>query len=398
MVIYMNNLLENAKVVIRRLKDSGYDAYIVGGYVRDHLLGIPSDDIDITTNATPNEVTNLFKKVKETGKKYGTVTVFIEENKYEVTTFRKDGIYKNNRHPEDVLYSKEITHDLSRRDFTVNALIMDEFEEVQDYHNGLDDLNKRIIKTINNPKERFTEDALRILRAFRFVSKLGFDIEQDTFEAIKELRHLIQNISIERVMVELEKIFKGPYRKKAVTYMVASEISKELYGIHEGLVALSDIEETVSPLEAFIICFIKGRYDDKWRFSNKNYRIIEQVINLHEVTKEDYFNKFIIFSNKLDICLLANRINVLLGYHNQEAAIKKMHEEMAVHDVCDLAYKGQHILEDTNLTQRSVIGLVIDELLFVVLMDILPNDYETLKGFALQKIEELQKEMRKQNE
>ncbi len=389
----MNEYLQKAKEVLTILKMNGYQAYLVGGFVRDYLLGIESGDIDITTSATPEEVIALFPKVKETGKKYGTVTVFMEDFTYEVTTFREDGIYKNNRHPESVRYSKEVKHDLERRDFTVNALIMDENDIVTDYHNGKDDLSNKTIRTINNPRDRFNEDALRILRAFRFVSKLGFEIEKNTLEAIKELKHLIDSISIERVMTELEKIFEGAYRTKAIQYMLESKVSEELFGIEKGLEALQTIDVKLDPLEAFIICFAKSEFSEKWRFSNKNFRIIEATLNLHDVTKDNEFNKFILFSNGLEICLRTNRINVLLGYHDQEEALRKMYQEMPVHDVCDLAYKGQHILEDTNLRQRSIIGLVIDELLYNVIMGILPNDYEVLKEFSLKKISQLQKEM-----
>ena len=389
----MNEYLNMGKEIIRKLKSNGYEAYFVGGFVRDKILGIKSNDIDITSSATPSEVETLFDNVKNTGKNFGGVTVIIDKFKYEVTTFRLEGAYRNHRHPNEVVYSKNVKDDLQRRDFTINALIMDENEQIFDFFKGLEDIDKKIIKTINDPLERFDEDALRILRAFKFVSKLGFEIDKNTLEAIKTLKKLVKTVSIERVMIELDKIMQGDSQKLALSYLIESGVSEELYGLHKGLKYISKLEEHIYPIEMFIIAFILEDINDIWRFSNNNIRLIMQVINLHEVTKEDEFNKFILFSNKLDACLLTNHINVLLGFKDQKDAIMKMYDEMPVMDVCDLKFKGQNILALTTLKDRSTIGLVIDDLLFNVIMGIMPNEYNVLKEFSLKRIAELQKEM-----
>jgi tRNA nucleotidyltransferase (CCA-adding enzyme) len=389
----MDKHFEKAKKVVLKLEAAGYAAYFVGGYVRDKLLGIESGDIDITTSATPTEVINLFSNVKETGKKYGSVTVLMDEYKYEVTTFRSDGEYLDNRHPEEVVYSKDIIDDLSRRDFTINALIMDPQEKISDYFDSKNDLERKLIRTINDPLKRFKEDSLRMLRAFRFVSKLGFDIEEKTLEAITELKNLIKNISIERVMVELDKIFRGQYRSKALKYLIDTEVDKELYGISKGLLFVSEIEDELYPVEVFIICYILDDVEDVWRFSNKNKRLIEQIIDLHEVTKEDIYNRFIVYVNGLEACLLTNKINVLLGYKDQEELIRKLEEALPIKDVCDLTFKGQDIMWLTSLRKKSWIGIIVDDLKYNVIMGYLPNDYEVLKKYALKKVEELILEM-----
>jgi tRNA nucleotidyltransferase (CCA-adding enzyme) len=232
-----------------------------------------------------------------------------------------------------------------------------------------------------------------MLRAIRFVSKLGFEIETDTLNAIKELRHLIHNVSIERVMVEISKIFKGKHRQKAVQYLVKSKLHEELFGLQKGMEYIQHIETEVKPLEAFMISFILDEFNETWKFSNTNRRVIEKVMQLHEVTKEGIWNKFIVFSNKKDICLLTNRINVFLGYKDQSDLINEIDDGLIVKDVCGLAFKGQDILQLTTLKKRSVIALVIDDLLFNVIMEIMPNDYDILKEFALKRVEELQKEL-----
>lgn len=389
----MSEYMNRGKIIIRKLKENGFEAYFVGGYVRDYLLGIESDDIDITTSATPEEVLALFPTAKHTGRNFGGVTVFIEQDSFEVTTFRLEGKYKQHRFPTDVTFSSSIQDDLQRRDFTMNALIMDDTEHVEDYVQGISDIQHKQIRTIGDPSKRFEEDALRILRAFRFVSKLGFDIEKNTLEAISNHKALIQTISIERVMQELEKIITGPYRNKALAYMIQTTVDTVLYGLEQGIQYCQRLDAKLEILEFYIISFILNDIDDVWRFSNHDKRLIYQVITLHEVTKEEPFNKYILFSNKLQPCLLTNHINVLLGYHNQEVEIQTMWNEMPVKDVCDLAFKGQDILELTSLKKRSVIGLVIDDLLFQVIMGIMPNEYEPLKTFAFKRIQELQKEM-----
>lgn len=394
----MNEYLENAKAILQKLKKSGYDAYIVGGYVRDKVLGLKSDDIDITTSATPLEVTSLFENVKETGKNFGGVTIIMNDTKYEVTTFRLEGAYKKHRYPKEVSFSINVFDDMKRRDFTMNALYMDEQENIHDDFNGLKDIENKTIRTINNPLERFDEDALRILRAFRFVSKLGFNIEEKTLEAIKQLKHLVKTIKIERVMVELNKIFMGDYQKKAIKYMLETGVSKELFGLHEGLKHISTVNEFVYPIEVFIISDILGELSNEWRFSNNNARLIRQIRNLHEVTRDNEFNKYILFSNKLDPCLLTNKINVLLGYNDQKDFLMNMYNEMPVMDVCDLAFKGQDIIALTTLHNRRLIGLIIDDLLYNVIMGIMPNEYEVLKDFSLKRVAELQKEMGDNNE
>ena len=391
-VIYMNEYINRGKQILRHLKQNGYEGYFVGGAVRDYQLGLDFYDIDITTNATPEEVISLFERVKETGKKYGTVTVFLDEYNYEVTTYRFDGEYKDNRRPDGVTYSTNIIDDLSRRDFTMNAMIMDEDEVVYDHFNAKEDLQNKLIRTINNPVDRFNEDALRMLRAFRFVSKLGFDIEEETLRALSECKSLIKNIAIERVMVELDKIIQGPHRNKALQYMKETKFDEELYGIDQGLHFIQTFEDKVSTVEAFIIAFIKGEWDNVWRFSNKQGRLIKQVINLHEVTKEDEFNHFIVFVNSQEVCLLVNKINVLLGYKDQSTLINDIGDNLVVRDVCDLKFKGQDILELTTLKKRSIIALVIDDLLYNVIMGIMPNEYNVLKEFALKRVEELQRE------
>ncbi len=199
------NLPEDVKKIIRTIEENGFEAYAVGGCVRDSILGREPDDWDITTSARPEQVKSFFKKTIDTGIKHGTVTVMINHVGYEVTTYRIDGEYKDGRHPESVEFSAKLVDDLKRRDFTINAMAYNESHGFVDEFNGISDLNNKVIRCVGDSVERFSEDALRMMRAIRFSAQLGFEIEQSTYNAIVKLAPSIKQVSMERVQVEFLK-------------------------------------------------------------------------------------------------------------------------------------------------------------------------------------------------
>lgn len=204
---------DNAKIILNALKSAGYSAYAVGGCVRDHFLGNINSDTDITTSALPQEVEKILAekniKVIETGLKHGTVTAVINKTPFEITTFRSDGEYKDSRHPQNVEFVSDLELDLKRRDFTVNAMAYNEEQGIVDLFGGMQDLKNKIIRAVGDPDKRFKEDALRIMRALRFSSVLGFKIEENTKKAIFNNMRLLKNISAERIFSELKKLLCG---------------------------------------------------------------------------------------------------------------------------------------------------------------------------------------------
>lgn len=200
------NMPENANRIIHILQDAGYEAYIVGGCVRDAILGKEPDDWDITTSARPEEVKALFRRTIDTGIAHGTVTVMFGKEGYEVTTYRVDGKYEDHRRPASVTFTASLIEDMKRRDFTINAMAYNELEGLVDHFGGVEDLKTRVIRCVGNPKERFDEDALRILRAVRFAAQLDFQIDEDTREAIRNQAVFLRDISAERIHVELTKL------------------------------------------------------------------------------------------------------------------------------------------------------------------------------------------------
>lgn len=200
-------LPKNVKYIIDKIYDKGYEAFIVGGCVRDSILGIEPNDYDITTSARPSDIIDIFKnyKIIDNGIKHGTVAVVIDSDIYEITTYRVEGEYENNRRPQSVEFTSNIEEDLKRRDFTINAIAYNDKFGIIDKFNGIDDIKNKIVKTVGDPDERFNEDGLRIVRAIRFSSKLGFSIEKKTLKSIYKNAKIIKNISKERITEEFTK-------------------------------------------------------------------------------------------------------------------------------------------------------------------------------------------------
>ena len=204
-------LPEKVHKIIDTLEEAGFEAYAVGGCVRDSILGREPDDWDITTSAKPEEMKRLFPRTVDTGIKHGTVTVLLGGEGFEVTTYRIDGTYEDGRHPSEVTFTSNLKEDLLRRDFTINAMAYNERDGLMDLYGGLADIDKQVIRCVGDAVERFEEDALRMLRAVRFSAQLGYRIDEVTGEAVKALAPNLQKISAERIRVELVKLVTSPH-------------------------------------------------------------------------------------------------------------------------------------------------------------------------------------------
>lgn len=216
--------------IIETLQAAGYEAYAVGGCIRDSVLGKEPDDWDITTSAKPEEVKKLFHRTIDTGILHGTVTVMLEKEGFEVTTYRIDGKYEDSRHPKDVTFTANLKEDLRRRDFTINAMAYNEKDGLIDIFEGLKDIKRGSIRCVGEAKERFREDALRMMRAVRFCAQLGYTIEEETKEAIRELAPTLQKISAERIQTELVKLLVSDhpeYLKKAYETGITAQVLPE---------------------------------------------------------------------------------------------------------------------------------------------------------------------------
>ena len=285
---YMYN---RALEVLNILFDKGYLAYIVGGYPRDMVLGIKSNDIDICTNATPKEIIDIFDTENISDTSYGSVRVVYKSYHFDMTTFRKDIKYENNRKPVKVKYINDLKKDLLRRDFTINTMCIDKDGNLIDMLGAREDIDKKIIKTVGNPRYRIKEDSLRILRAIRFASVLDFEIDSKTFNYIKKYGYLLKSLSYSRKKEELNKIFASVNKEKARWMIIDSGIDKYL-GINNlsEIVLCDDIIGIWSQLEV----------DEEYPFSKVEKEMIK---NIRRMNMEE-FNEYTVYKYGLFIRIL----------------------------------------------------------------------------------------------
>ncbi|MCR5337319.1 MAG: CCA tRNA nucleotidyltransferase [Lachnospiraceae bacterium] len=208
------NLPPAVRRILKTLAEAGFEGYAVGGCVRDSLLGKEPNDWDITTSAFPAQVKGLFKRTIDTGIEHGTVTVMMNREGYEITTYRIDGVYEDGRHPKEVVFTPSLEEDLKRRDFTINAMAYNEEDGLVDLFGGVADMEAKVIRAVGDPMERFSEDALRMMRAVRFAAQLGYEIEENTQEAIRSLCGTLSKISAERIRTEMEKLLVSAHPEK----------------------------------------------------------------------------------------------------------------------------------------------------------------------------------------
>ena len=401
-------LPENVRNIISTIEKNGCEAYAVGGCVRDTLMGKTPSDWDITTSALPMQVKSMFGRTVDTGLKHGTVTVMIGKTGYEVTTYRIDGEYKDGRHPESVEFALNLVEDLKRRDFTINAMAYNDKNGLVDEFDGRGDLERKVIRCVGNPMERFTEDALRMMRAIRFSAQLSFDIHPDTYDAINKLSDTIKQVSMERIQVELTKtlvsdnpekvelfystgifaavlpeisrIFEGRYRQNALCMVRFTENTPVLR--YAALLNSLEPEEARSLLRRLkmdnhtvdsvtaIVANSKGKIDE-------NEPAIREALNR---LGKDLMNNLLIHAEALAKAKEETTGVMLPVTHNHIVAVRKMMEGIIDRGDCftikDLDITGNDLIEYGM--SGSQIGRTLNELLHVVMDNPKLNDKATL--------------------
>ena len=269
-------LPENVKFIINTLSRAGYEAYAVGGCVRDSILGRTPEDWDVTTSASPYQVKELFSRTIDTGIQHGTVTVMCQKEGYEVTTYRIDGAYEDYRHPREVTFTSSLEEDLKRRDFTINAMAYNEEHGLIDIFGGIQDIQRKIIRCVGNPIHRFTEDALRMMRAVRFAAQLGFVMEEDTRRAITELAPNLAGISAERIQTELVKLLVSSHPEEMRT----------VYNTGMSRVFLPEFDDMMdTPQNNQHHCYNVGEHSIVAMQSIRADKVLRLTMLLHDVAK-----------------------------------------------------------------------------------------------------------------
>lgn len=271
-------LPEKVNTIIQTLQEHGYEAYAVGGCVRDSLLGREPGDWDITTSASPDETKKLFARTVDTGIEHGTVTVLLGKEGFEVTTYRIDGKYEDSRHPTEVIFTRNLREDLLRRDFTINAMAYNDTEGIVDIFGGMDDLKRKIIRCVGNARERFGEDALRIMRGVRFAAQLGFSLEKETKEAMTELAPTLEKISAERIQTELVKLLVSD----------SPELIREAYHLGITAVILPEFDEMMrTGQETKYHRYDVGEYTVQAVCNVPPDKVLRLTMLLHDVAKPE---------------------------------------------------------------------------------------------------------------
>lgn len=405
-------LPKDVKHIIDVLMENGYEAYAVGGCVRDSILGRVPGDWDITTSALPMQVKGLFRRTVDTGIQHGTVTVMLGRNGYEVTTYRIDGKYEDSRHPESVEFTPKLEEDLKRRDFTINAMAYNDEHGIVDIFDGVGDLHRKIIRCVGNAHDRFDEDALRILRAVRFSAQLGFGIEENTARAAKELAVNLKRISSERIHTEFNKMLKSPHPDY---FSVADAIGIMEIVLPEYHVMSAEDKAFVGALAKECACLLPERYAAMLFMSGgyseedpadtakrvlKRLKLDNDTINtasmllrfgMLEITDDEPRIRHIIYEtgdkNILRILDFRTAYEKCIG--NDIADVRRMY------DICNMIFeRGDCVsLKNLAITGRELIamgvpagrqmGEILNSLLMLVLDNPQLNDREQLSKEAL---------------
>ena len=359
-MIRIDNLPEifvKAMPVLRTLEDAGFEAYFVGGSVRDVLLHRHVHDVDITTSAYPEEVKELFDKSIDTGIKHGTVTVLYGGESYEITTFRTESGYQDFRRPDHVTFVQNLDEDLKRRDFTINALAMDMHGDIVDLFNGIEDLKNHIIRAVGNLAKRFHEDALRMMRAVRFMSQLEFKLEEKTEQAIKDNHELLKKISVERIREEFVKMGLGPFSRQAFQIFLDTQLSedvpdfagkKDLLQVYPQLKFSPTMETS---LWAVIIILLKvsneniGKFMRDWKNSNAMTEKVEQIIKMFDLIADHVPTDYELFEAGEDIIINTIDVADILGQPVSSEALVDRYLALPIKTPSELAVDGRFLIK-----------------------------------------------------
>lgn len=404
------NLPPKVKYIINKIYENNYEAYIVGGCVRDSILGFEPHDYDITTSATPKTIKEIFKDFKciDTGIEHGTVSVVMDKDIYEITTYRIEGEYKDHRRPESVDFTSRLEEDLKRRDFTVNAMAYNENEGFIDLFGGKVDIENKVIKTVGNPYDRFNEDGLRMIRAIRFSSKLDFKIENDTLLAIYDNARIIKNISLERITDEFNKIILSN-KPENIIYLFKTKLlnclnisSEEDYSklekLYEKINILNKIDKTLVNRLVVLDYFIESlnikckSFCEELVYSKKIVKNHNLILSLIKEINIEELNKVKVkkILNKVDKSLFKEYLDINRVIYGDEKnfekiiyILKEIEENNECYTIKNLKIDGKDIMALGH--KNKAVGQVLNYILEEVINNPSLND----KDLLIKKIKEI---------
>ena len=396
MSIQKEPLFLKALPVMKQLVDAGYEAYFVGGSVRDMLLHKPISDVDIATSATPLEVKEIFPHTVDVGIEHGTVMVIHHKEGYEVTTFRTEEGYEDFRHPDKVTFVRSLEEDLKRRDFTINALAIGIDDQLIDFFDGIGDIERQCIRCVGDAKERFNEDALRMFRAVRFVGQLGFQIEEKTKNAISLLKMNLSKVAVERMKVEFEKMIQSSHRKEAMQLFVETGLYQAcplFDGKDKILLKLAEFPlKEMSVLQAWILFVDELNLSDKevthllksWKSSNEQIRDVLVGYRTYRERKEEEWNFFLAYACPYEVACEVEQLLIAQGESESLRDLEGTYETLPIRSMNDIQLNGHDIIRILQLEKKGpIIGQVLQMIEKLILEQNIQNDSEILEAFVL---------------
>lgn len=361
-------MLESALKFIKIIEDKGFKAYIVGGFVRDYILGIDSSDIDINTNATPKDIKMIFEDSFLPSEDYGSVTINKWGIRFEITTFREEISYIDNRRPAEIRYIDDLEKDLLRRDFTINTICMNSNGEIVDLLHGSDDIEKGVIRTVKDASLSFEEDSLRILRAIRFATVLDFRLDEEVVRAIDEKKHLLRGLSYYRKREELDKIFTSCNAKKGILLLLKFNLDKEL-----ELERLKDVTSTDNLIGIWSVLDVCSKYP----FNSNELSLIKNIklaLNLNNL------DPLALYTYGLYVNTVAGEIKGL-----DKKKIAESYNNIPIQSRKDLAVSSEEILEALEKEPGKYLKEIFDDIIHEVLYRKIPNEREAILDYIVRK-------------
>ena len=396
MSIQKEPLFLEALPVMQQLVVAGYEAYFVGGSVRDMLLHKPISDVDIATSATPQEVKEIFPHTVDVGIEHGTVMVIYHKEGYEVTTFRTEEGYEDFRHPDKVTFVRSLEEDLKRRDFTINALAIGIDDQLIDFFDGIGDLERQCIRCVGDAKERFNEDALRMFRAVRFVGQLGFQVEEETKNAISLLKMNLSKVAVERMKVEFEKMIQSSYRNEAMQLFVETGLYQAcplFDGKGEILLKLAEFPiKEMSVLQAWILFVDELKLSDKevipllksWKSSNEQIRDVLVGYRTYRARKEEGWNFFLAYDCPYEVACEVEQLLIVQDKSSSMEGLEATYHSLPIRSMNDIHLNGHDIIRILKLDKKGpIIGQVLKTVEKMILEQSISNDAEVLETYVL---------------
>lgn len=390
-------LFVEALPILEQLRKSGYEAYFVGGSVRDKLLGKSISDVDIATSATPQEVKTIFPHTVDVGIEHGTVMVLYHKKGYEVTTFRTEEGYQDFRHPDQVTFVRSLREDLKRRDFTINALAVGIDGQVIDYFDGVGDLQRKMLRCVGNPTERFNEDALRMFRSVRFVGQLGFELEEMTKQAIAALRMNLAHVAVERMKVEFDKLIMSPHRLKGMQLLIDTQLYEACPLFTDKREALEMVAQfplvRMTDVQAWILLAHHCKLTESqikhllkaWKVSNELLKQVAIGYQTLQLRLEQEWNWQMAYRCPQEVALQVEQLVTQADDSSTLQRVKEIYRQLPIRSMKDIEVNGNDIIQILQLESKGpIIGQILQEMEKRILNGELSNQRDILQQFMIQ--------------